>query len=118
MFHGCHEIEILEVECHELGIGRKDDTVQEKLDLQKVCCRGSTVSGVIPNIAAHCDSYVVLVLLSIMIHAYYPCILFVPSALLWNSIFLYEKMGSVVVARRTIFLQKVLSMCPCILDVS
>ena len=44
--HGCVQIEIFDVDCHELYIGRGDDAVEEYFDGEEVDSGGSAVSRV------------------------------------------------------------------------
>jgi len=47
MVHRGHQVEILDVDGHELCIGSQDDTVEHKFDGEKVCCWGATITGVV-----------------------------------------------------------------------
>ncbi len=62
-FHGGHEIEVFDVNCHELGVVCIDETVEEKLDGEKVCCRRSTVIWVVDEIVSHSGSCVIRIYL-------------------------------------------------------
>ena len=61
--HRCHEVEIFYVDCHELGVGRRDDTVEHQLDREEICCGHVTVIRLVDKISAHCDTGAVGVLL-------------------------------------------------------
>jgi hypothetical protein len=45
--HGCHEVEVLDVNGHELCTGRGDDAVEKKFDSEYVRGWCSTVIGVV-----------------------------------------------------------------------
>ncbi len=54
--HWCHKVEIFYVDCHELGIRCRDDTVEHYLDCEKIGCGCATVVGVIDEISTHRDT--------------------------------------------------------------
>jgi hypothetical protein len=54
--HWCHEVEIFYVNRHELGIRRRDDTVEHYLDCEKIGCGCAAVIGVLDEISAHHDT--------------------------------------------------------------
>jgi hypothetical protein len=54
--HWCHEVEIFYVDHHELGIRRRDDTVEHYLDCEKISCGCAAVIGVVDKISAHHDT--------------------------------------------------------------
>jgi hypothetical protein len=56
LIHWCHEVEIIYVNCHELGIRRRDDTVEHYLDCEKIGCGCAAVIGVVDEISAHRDT--------------------------------------------------------------
>ncbi len=47
MFHGSHEVEVLDVDSHELCIGGGDDAVEHEFDSEEVCGWCPTVVGVV-----------------------------------------------------------------------
>jgi hypothetical protein len=61
--HWHHEVEIFYVNCHELGVGCRDDTVEHQLDREEICCGRATVIRAVDKISAHHDTGAVGVLL-------------------------------------------------------
>ena len=56
MGHGCVQIKIFDVDCHELYIGRGGDAVEEYFDGEKLDSGGSTVAQVIYWVASYCEA--------------------------------------------------------------
>ena len=51
--HWGHEVEIFDVDCHELAVGGGDDTVEQQLDCEEVGCWCATVVRIIDEITTH-----------------------------------------------------------------
>ena len=82
LFHWGAKVEVLDVNGHEFRIGRRYDAVEKELDCEEICSRGSTVAGVVDQVASNRDSGVVFVFLSFPVNTYYSSISFVTFAIL------------------------------------
>ncbi len=63
--HWCHEVEIFNVNHHELGVRHRDDTVEYYLDCEEIGCGCAAVIGVVDKISTHRDTGAVGVFFSL-----------------------------------------------------
>jgi hypothetical protein len=63
MAHGHHEVEVLDVDSHELWIASEDDAVEHQFDGEHICSLCSTVVRVVDQIPSHPDTCAVGVFL-------------------------------------------------------
>ena len=74
MVHGCVQIEIFGVDCHELCIRRGDDAVEELFDGEEVDSGGSTVSRVVYLVASYCEMCAIQIRFFWSVVHYYPAV--------------------------------------------
>ena len=92
-FHWRHQIEIFYVDGHKFCILGGYNAVEEELDGEKVCCGGSTVAGVVDQVASHRDSCWIGRFLLGSVGAYDATVGDVLASFLGNLILAFEKDG-------------------------
>jgi hypothetical protein len=83
-FHRGAKVDVLDVNGHKFRVWRRYDAVEKELDCEEIWSRGSTVAGVVDQVASNHDSCVVFVFLSFPVNTYYSSVSFVTFAILWN----------------------------------